>query len=79
MRWQQDVTVGDWIRDRLDPAFASMHGVVPHGFEAYARIFHPASVRSVPGGVVPTDDELQAMPDEEFDRTVSSFRDEDIT
>lgn len=80
MRWENDVEVGNWIRDRLDPGFTTMHGVVPHGFEAYARIFHPASVRSLlGGGVVPTSDELRAMSDDEFDRTVASLRDEVVT
>lgn len=46
MEWTADVAAGDWIRQRLDdgPGWAgTMHGVVPRGFEAYARIFHPAS------------------------------------
>lgn len=43
MEWTGDVAAGDWVRERLDPDFsASMHGVVPRGFAAYARIFHPA-------------------------------------
>ena len=48
MEWTSDVAAGDWIRERLDGdsgdgAWAStMHAVVPRGFEAYARIFHPA-------------------------------------
>ncbi|GAA1997564.1 hypothetical protein [Microbacterium ulmi] len=43
MKWTADVTDGDWIRERLDvPWRATMHDVVPHGFAAYARIFHPA-------------------------------------
>ena len=45
MEWTPDVSAGDWIRDRLDDGAewgASMHGVVPRGFEAYARVFHPA-------------------------------------
>lgn len=79
MRWEDDVEVGSWIRERLDPQFGpSMHSVVPRGFEAYARIFHPASVRSVTGGVVPTNDELGALSDDDYDRVVASFRDEDI-
>jgi hypothetical protein len=32
---------GEWIRARLQMPFANMHQFVPHGFEAYARIFHP--------------------------------------
>jgi hypothetical protein len=46
MEWTADVEAGNWIRDRLDdgPSWgASMHGVVPRGFEAYARVFHPAT------------------------------------
>ncbi|MBS1908082.1 MAG: hypothetical protein JST33_16300 [Actinobacteria bacterium] len=79
MRWEDDVEVGSWIRERLDPGFATMHGVVPRGFEAYARIFHPASVRSVPSGRVPTHDELRAMSEDEEERILSGLRDDDIT
>jgi hypothetical protein len=46
MEWTADVSAGDWIRDRLDDGEAwgqSMHGVVPHGFAAYARVLHPAT------------------------------------
>jgi hypothetical protein len=44
MEWTADVAQGDWIRDRLDPELGtSMHCVVPRGFAAYARVFHPAS------------------------------------
>lgn len=44
MEWTADVSAGDWIRERLDNDLtASMHSVVPHGFPAYARIFHPAT------------------------------------
>src|SRR6478735_6930414 len=63
MEWTADVSAGDWIRERLDdPArdrmgrirrgdrSATMHMVVPRGFAAYARIFHPAS-RDRPVGV----------------------------
>ncbi|MFV0320015.1 MAG: hypothetical protein ACK5IN_06590 [Microbacterium sp.] len=43
MQWTSDVTAGDWLRERLDDHLAaSMHSVVPRGFAAYARIFHPA-------------------------------------
>ncbi|MEU1973187.1 hypothetical protein ABZ477_16145 [Microbacterium sp. NPDC019599] len=43
MEWTADVAPGDWIRERIDePWHGTMHDVVPHGFEAYARIFHPA-------------------------------------
>lgn len=53
MEWTAGVSAGDWVRDRLDdgPAWGStMHGVVPHGFAAYARVFHPAT-RDRPVGV----------------------------
>ncbi|WEK13156.1 MAG: hypothetical protein P0Y48_11905 [Candidatus Microbacterium phytovorans] len=46
MEWTADVTAGDWLRDRLDDSEnwgRSMHGVVPRGFAAYARVFHPAT------------------------------------
>lgn len=46
MEWTADVSAGDWLRDRIDDGEGwgrSMHGVVPHGFAAYARVFHPAS------------------------------------
>jgi hypothetical protein len=46
MDWTAHVSAGDWIRDGLDdgPAWGStMHGVVPHGFAAYARVLHPAT------------------------------------
>lgn len=44
MEWTEDVSAGDWIRERLEgdgPAWAAtMHGVVPRGFPAYAQIRH---------------------------------------
>ncbi|MFJ2368039.1 hypothetical protein [Microbacterium sp. NPDC087665] len=50
MEWIANPTVGDWLRERIDPEFGTMHGVVPRGFEAYARVFHPGFVRSAPEG-----------------------------
>ncbi|GAA1955580.1 hypothetical protein [Microbacterium deminutum] len=53
MEWTADVAAGDWLKERLDagPAWTrTMHGVVPRGFPAYARIFHPAT-RDRPVGV----------------------------
>jgi len=38
MEWTADVAAGAWIRERLD----ARHTFIPAGFEAYARIFHPA-------------------------------------
>jgi len=44
MEWIRDVSAGDWLRGRIDdPWRGTMHDVVPRGFEAYARVFHPAS------------------------------------
>jgi hypothetical protein len=42
MQWSADVEAGAWIRDRLDAHSGGMLSFVPSGFEAYARIFHPA-------------------------------------
>lgn len=41
MEWTSDIAAGDWIRERLETAW-TLHHFVPHGFPAYARIFHPA-------------------------------------
>lgn len=52
MDWTADTSTGEWLRDRLDERWtdaSGMHMVVPRGFPAYARIFHPAS-RSRPVG-----------------------------
>lgn len=46
MEWSDDVGAGDWIRERLDSDWSTpptMHVVVPRGFPAYVRIFHPAT------------------------------------
>jgi hypothetical protein len=37
-----DAGSGRWIRPLLDPGARDMHCVVPHGYAAYARVFHPA-------------------------------------
>ncbi|UVJ40114.1 hypothetical protein [Arthrobacter sp. CJ23] len=37
-----DADVGSWLCSLLDTTWRDMHVVVPHGFEAYARVFHPA-------------------------------------
>jgi hypothetical protein len=37
-----DVEVADWIRERFHPFATDVGSVVASGFEAYARIFHPA-------------------------------------
>ncbi len=50
MEWTADVSAGDWLRERIDdPWHGTMHDVVPRGFDAYARVFHPVS-RERPAG-----------------------------
>jgi hypothetical protein len=39
--WRHDVSPADWIGSRLRPFGADTGSVVPEGFEAYCRIFHP--------------------------------------
>lgn len=48
MEWMSDPAAGSWLRERLSGNDDSMHVVVPRGFPAYARILHPAIVRSAP-------------------------------
>lgn len=64
MEWTDEVSAGDWIRAHIDdPWQGTMHDVVPRGFAAYARIFHPAT-RSKPVGKgwppLPYDDNRRA-------------------
>lgn len=56
-----------------------MHSVVPHGFESYARIFHPGQVRSLPDRPVPEMDEWVRLPDAEQHRLGELFTDEETT
>lgn len=80
MEWMGDPSVGSWLVDRIDSFFgASMHGVVPRGYEAYARVFHPATVRSLPGGAVPTAREWERMPAAEQQRLIDLFEDRATT
>lgn len=74
MEWISDVSVGDWLRDRLDEDW-TMHHFTPHGYEAYARVFHPAIVRSLPDRAVPTPDEWERMADAEHQALWGSFVD----
>jgi len=39
----EEIEAADWIAGRLHPFAQDVGSVVPSGFEAYARIFHPAS------------------------------------
>jgi hypothetical protein len=44
MEWTAEAAAGDWLRERIDdPWRGTMHDVVPRGFPAYVRIFHPAT------------------------------------
>lgn len=53
MEWVADVSVGDWLRERLDTDW-SMHHFVPHGFTAYARVFHRPGIEGADAENVPT-------------------------
>jgi hypothetical protein len=41
--WSADVSEADWIGERLS-ASATLTSIVPAGFDAYARVLHPAQV-----------------------------------
>ena len=41
----EDASPGEWIAPRLGGEFGAVTHVVPGGYEAYARICHPASDR----------------------------------
>ncbi|MGA8922654.1 MAG: hypothetical protein WB682_05860 [Candidatus Dormiibacterota bacterium] len=38
----EEVHAADWIRERVHGFAVDVGSVVPHGFDSYARIFHPA-------------------------------------
>ncbi|UOE42946.1 hypothetical protein [Agromyces larvae] len=62
MRWEPEVSRGAWIVPRLDRAWGTMHVVVPRGFEAYARVFHPIGVQR-PVGLTWDDVRAGGWPD----------------
>jgi hypothetical protein len=41
INWLEDVSPADWIAPRLHPFTEDTGSVIPEGFEAYCRIFHP--------------------------------------
>jgi hypothetical protein len=41
VEWRSDVHAADWIAERVNPFGTDVGSVIPVGFEAYARIFHP--------------------------------------
>jgi hypothetical protein len=42
VEWSSEVGAADWILDRLHPFAQDVGSFVPEGFEAYARVLHPA-------------------------------------
>lgn len=80
MHWMADTSAGDWLRARLDdPWNSTMHAVVPRGFPAYARVLHPAIVRSLPDRPVPSFEEYERMPEAEHLKLRDRFVDEPVT
>ncbi|MGZ0712223.1 hypothetical protein ACWPKO_28200 (plasmid) [Coraliomargarita sp. W4R53] len=68
MQWTAHTSVGDWLRDRIDdPWGATMHDMVPRGFESYARIFHGASTSK------PVSDTWPAQPYEQHREEWEAF------
>ena len=41
IEWLHDISPADWLAARLHPGWADTGSVIPEGFEAYTRIFHP--------------------------------------
>jgi len=79
MQWTSDTSAGDWLRERLDAsANATMHAVVPHGFPAYARVLHPATVRSLPDRPVPSSDEYERMSEAARQSLYDQYIDEPV-
>ena len=49
MEWLTDIHEAEWIAPRLHPFLTDVGSVIPVGYDAYARIFHP--VRRAGGGL----------------------------
>jgi hypothetical protein len=79
MEWIDDPSRGDWLRELLDAGAQTTQSVVPRGYEAYARVFHPAYLRSLPDRAVPTQSEYERMPDAERDALHGTYIDETAT
>jgi hypothetical protein len=43
--WSDETGAADWIVERLHPFARDVGSVIPDGFEAYVRVFHPARRR----------------------------------
>ena len=41
MEWLTDIHEAEWIAPRLHPFLTDVGSVIPVGYDAYARIFHP--------------------------------------
>lgn len=52
---------GAWLHALLDPTARDMHCVVPHGYAAYARVFHPAT-RDRPAGTLSWHRQDRSLP-----------------
>ncbi len=46
MEWRTDTHAAEWIAPRLHPFATDVGSVIPVGYEAYARIFHPVPLAS---------------------------------
>lgn len=58
MEWIADPkATGAWLRRRLEADRESHIQVVPPGFAAYARVFHPPSVHWLSGALMPHDEQ----------------------
>lgn len=81
MDWVADPEApGAWLQESLRSSRSGdMHSVVPRGFPAYARVFHPAAVRSLPDRPVPTMDEWMRLPDDEQQRLAAQFDDREVS
>ncbi len=72
MQWISDPeNAGAWLRARLDENL----GVVPEGYEAYARVFHPASVQWLPDRAMPEMAEWERLPHEEQSTLIDQMQD----
>lgn len=52
LEYVDDVTPAQWIAERVHPFAQDAGAIIPPGFEAYARLFHPAT-RQVDQGELP--------------------------
>ena len=41
IEWLEDVSAAGWIAPRLHPSVQDVGSIIPEGFEAYGRLFHP--------------------------------------